>query len=163
METHLQGTGPKHLSTFPLADFIAEAKDAALLDAKSRSCTFVAGHVDAHLQLSGDRESLLAVLSNLIGNAFKFTQINSQVTVRAYEVAERILIEVSDHCGGLPYGDIERLFIPFVQVGRDRSGVGLGLSIARHTVFNHGGTLTAVDKPGIGCTFTINLPAFPHD
>jgi signal transduction histidine kinase len=159
IETHVDSIGPKHSTIFSLAEFINEAADSALLYGESKSCTFVATPVDERLRVTGDRELLLAALANLIGNAFKFTQVNSEVKVRAYEVAGRILIEVSDHCGGLPQGDVERLFIPFVQVGRDRSGVGLGLSIARQSIVTHGGTLTVIDRPGIGCMFTINLPA----
>lgn len=71
---------------------------------------------------------------------------------------DRLLIEVSDHCGGLGRGDAQRIFIPFSQRGDDKTGLGLGLGIARESVRADGGTLTVRDLPGEGCVFTINLP-----
>ncbi|MEP6505020.1 MAG: ATP-binding protein [Betaproteobacteria bacterium] len=50
------------------------------------------------------------------------------------------------------------MFAPFTQSSRDRSGLGLGLSIARQNVEADGGTLTVRDVPGTGCVFTIALP-----
>ncbi|HSH91374.1 MAG TPA: ATP-binding protein, partial [Ramlibacter sp.] len=51
-----------------------------------------------------------------------------------------------------------RMFSPFSQRSGDRSGLGLGLSIARQSVETDGGTLAVRDVPGIGCVFTISLP-----
>ena len=69
-----------------------------------------------------------------------------------------MLIDVQDHCGGLAHGSVERMFAPFAQHGHDRSGLGLGLSIARQSVEADHGTLSVRDLPGIGCVFTISLP-----
>jgi signal transduction histidine kinase len=76
----------------------------------------------------------------------------------AYAVSEQIFIDVKDHCGGLPGGQNGTLFAPFSQRGADRSGLGLGLSIARANVEADGGTLSVRDVPGTGCVFTIALP-----
>jgi signal transduction histidine kinase len=108
--------------------------------------------------LCGDRQLLLAAAGNLLQNAFKFTQPGTEVTLHAHASGDRILIDVEDGCGGLPAGDAERLFVAFEQRGDDRSGVGLGLSIARRSVEANRGTLTARDMPGRGCVFTIDLP-----
>ena len=97
-------------------------------------------------------------MGNLLQNAFKFTHHGSEVTLSAYASADRILIDVEDHCGGLPPGDPEKMYLPFTQNGVDRSGVGLGLPISRHGVEMSNGTLAARDLPGVGCVFTINLP-----
>jgi signal transduction histidine kinase len=67
---------------------------------------------------------------------------------------------VKDHCGGLPSGDAERLFLPFTQNGEDRTGLGLGLSIARRSVEANNGVLSVRDVPGTGCVFTIALPRY---
>jgi signal transduction histidine kinase len=50
------------------------------------------------------------------------------------------------------------MFSPFTQGGADRSGLGLGLSIARRTVESNGGSLTVLDMPGKGCVFSVRLP-----
>jgi hypothetical protein len=68
------------------------------------------------------------------------------------------LIEVADQCGGLPSGDLDELFSPFAQRGRDRTGLGLGLSISRRGVEANDGKLSVRNRPGKGCVFTIDLP-----
>jgi hypothetical protein len=69
-----------------------------------------------------------------------------------------VLIEVEDECGGLPEGKAEAMFGKFEQHHGDRSGLGLGLSIARRAVEASGGKLSVRDVPGVGCVFTIDLP-----
>jgi signal transduction histidine kinase len=76
----------------------------------------------------------------------------------AYAVSDRILIDVEDRSGGLPVGDTEQMFKPFMQGSEERTGLGLGLSIARVSVEANAGTLTVRNIPGTGCVFTIDLP-----
>lgn len=144
-------------SIFAVGEFVREAHEAGVLDAEARGLKLVAMEIDPVLAVEGHRE-LLGALTNLIGNALKFTMPNTTVTLTAHAVNDRVVIGVSDHCGGLRQGDAERLFVPFCQRGDDRSGVGLGLSIARESVCADGGTLTVTNLPGHGCVFTINLP-----
>jgi signal transduction histidine kinase len=141
-----------------VAEFIAEAAKTAGYEAAARGCGFSALPVDPLLAMSGNRVRLLAALVNLLQNAFKFTHPGSKVELSTRADGDRIFIEVSDHCGGLPSGDVERMFRPFTQSGEDRSGLGLGLSIARRNVESDGGSLTVRDVPGTGCVFTITLP-----
>lgn len=151
--------GPVQLQTsFPLDNFIAEIRSAMMLEANSASCILSFTKVDSSLSMFGDRDLLLSATANLVCNAIKFTQPLTEITVDAYAVADRILIDVKDHCGGLPNGVSEKLFLPFSQHGQDRSGLGLGLSIARRSVEADGGTLTVRNLPGEGCIFTIDLP-----
>ncbi len=90
---------------------------------------------------------------NVPMNAFKFTRHGSEVTLNAYAVADHILIEVEDHCGGLPSGDAEKMLLPFTQDSEDKSGLGLRLSISRHSVEANGGVLRVRDaaKTAIVC------------
>jgi signal transduction histidine kinase len=143
---------------FSLGLFVAEAGNSASLDASARGCTFSVDDVDAALGISGNRERLLAALVNLLHNAFKFTHAHTEVALRAVVEGDHVLVEVRDHCGGLPPGATSSIFQPFVQVGGDKSGLGLGLSIARRNVEADGGVLTVRDMPGTGCVFTIKLP-----
>jgi signal transduction histidine kinase len=83
------------------------------------------------------------------------------VKLRASTRSERVLIEVEDQCGGLPAGATESLLQPFVQRGRNRTGLGLGLSICRKAVTMMAGELHIRDLPGAGCVFTIDLPRRP--
>lgn len=143
---------------FSLAGFIADAASAAALDAERRGCQLSVPTVDPFLAVVGDRDHLLAALANLLQNALKFTQPRTRVTLHGYAVGDRVLIDVSDHCGGLPSGSAETMFSPFMQRSDDRTGLGLGLSIARQSVEADGGSLSVRDVPGTGCVFTMSLP-----
>jgi signal transduction histidine kinase len=144
--------------TFSVAHLVADATISASLYARSRGCTLTVPIVDPLLAVEGNRVLLVAALVNLLQNAFKFTHAHSEITLQAYEADDRVFIDVQDHCGGLPPGAAENLFRPFKQVASDKSGLGLGLSIARRSVEADGGSLSVRDLPGRGCIFTIDLP-----
>lgn len=152
------GTGPQQ--RISLASFIADAKTEADLKAAMRGCHFTVGDVDPLLDINVNHDLMLAALMNLLHNAFKFTHQHTQVTLEAYAIGERVLIDVKDQCGGLPPGDAEKMFTPFTQHSDDKTGMGLGLSIARKTVEADGGILSVKDMPGTGCVFTIDLPRY---
>ena len=143
---------------FSLSGFIEELKVTSSLEAAARKCPLIVAAVAPGLALSGDRDLLLAAAGNLLQNAFKFTQPGTEVTLHAHAVGDRIHIDVEDNCGGLRPGDAEAMFLPFIQRGDDKSGVGLGLSVSLRSVEANGGRLTVRDIPGRGCVFTIDLP-----
>lgn len=142
---------------FSLAAFIGEVKSAGELEAEVKGCTLAVSDVDPGLAVDGDRDLLFSAVGNLLQNAFKFTRPGSEVVLQAYASGNRILIDVKDHCGGLKGGDAEALFTPFLQVDEDRTGVGLGLAIARRSVEANQGSLSVRDRPGVGCVFTLDL------
>jgi len=145
---------------FSVAEFIAEVRYAADLAALFRGCILTVSPVDAELAVSGDRDFLYSVVGNLLQNAFKFTRKHTKVTLNAHAVADQGLIDVKDHCGGLQTGDAERMFLPFTQTGEDKSGLGLGLLVARRGAGSVTVLLPYVMFPGTGCIFTINLPRY---
>lgn len=146
------------LGAFSLEKFVDEIYAAATLSAKMHGCSLRASAVDADLALNGTRDLLLAAVANLLQNAFKFTKPGTEVLLTAYATGERIRIDIANHCGGLGAGVSDTMFLPFSQSGPDRSGIGLGLTIARQSVATNGGELTVRDVPGLGCIFTIDLP-----
>jgi signal transduction histidine kinase len=149
---------PSKLTTFSLADFIREIKNSAMLEAEVRRCTLAVPAVDEELAIDVDHDLLTSALGNLLQNAFKFTDKGSEVVLRAYAAGDRVLIEVEDHCGGLPEGLAEHIFRPFQQGADDRTGLGLGLSIAQRGIEACDGMLRVRDIPDQGCVFTIDLP-----
>lgn len=150
-------TGLTRTDLFSLAGLVEEVKRAARVAAKVRGCTISVAPVDKRLTISGNRDLLYGVLTSLVQNAFKFTRDHTEVTLRAYAIANSIYIAAQDHCGGLGTNDVEHLFMPFTQHGKVRTGLGLGLSTARQHVESMNGMLEARDLPGEGCAFTIRL------
>ncbi|MEO7338334.1 MAG: HAMP domain-containing sensor histidine kinase, partial [Caldimonas sp.] len=149
---------PLNKQVFSLASFIADAASAAALDPNARRCSFQLGPVDPQIEIEGDRELLFGALINVLQNAFKFTCPQTEVSLTTYEgEAGALFIDVQDHCGGLPPGFAATVFKPFTRRHEDRSGLGLGLSIAQSSVEDSEGILSVRDLPGTGCIFTIRL------
>ena len=140
-----------------LAGFLREIVRESTIDAESKRVA-VETIVRDGVTLDIDRKLITSAVSNLVRNAIKFSHAGGSVKVEVKEHDDAIVIEVEDSCGGLPLGAVEKLFDPFVQVGTDRSGFGLGLAIARQAVEAHGGALRVHDLPGKGCVFVMDLP-----
>jgi signal transduction histidine kinase len=153
-----EGAIKKSRESFSIAALIADAETAGVMQAEVSGCTLNVAPVDPRLAVTGNQVLLNAALANLLQNAFKFTRPQTEIRLSARGAGDRILIEVQDHCGGLPEGAAEKMFKPFAQAGHDKSGLGLGLSIARQSIEADGGRLTVQDLPGEGCIFTIDLP-----
>ena len=149
---------PARPALIPLAGFIAEAGFAASLQAKSWERGLHIGKVDPTLAVEADSDLLSSAVGNLLQNAFKFTHANTEVSLTARAAGDRVLIEVEDHCGGLPPGSEQHMFEPFTQAGANKSGLGLGLAICRRSVESNKGLLSVRDVPHSGCVFTIDLP-----
>ena len=141
-----------------LSRFITETHDAAILQAQAHGCRLATPEIDPTLAVEADPVLLSGALLNLLGNAFKFTAPGTVVRLEAYGAGDRVLISVSDECGGIPADAVASLFRPFVQRDANRTGLGLGLSFCRKYVESCRGTLTCSNLPGVGCVFTIDLP-----
>jgi anti-sigma regulatory factor (Ser/Thr protein kinase) len=139
-----------------LADFVAESKISASLEAQSQECKLAVSVVDPKLAVDADQAMLFSAVGNLLDNAFKFTRHNTKVSLHAYAAGARILIEVEDNCGGLPAREAENMLLPSTQGGSDEAG--RGLSICQRSVQANNGLLRVRDVPGSGCVFTIDLP-----
>lgn len=152
--------GVEHLETIAVCSLIEDVEIGACIQAKARNLQFTVATLPREVEIQGDRQILGGAIANLLQNAFKFTRPHGEVTLRATTVAERVLFEVDDECGGLPPGKIEDLFRPYEQRGADRTGVGLGLSICVKAARASGGSIRVHDRPGKGCTFILDLPRF---
>jgi signal transduction histidine kinase len=143
-----------------LAEFMEEVEVAAAIAARARTAQLTVTPIEGGIAINVDRQLLAAALANLLQNAFKFSRPNGHVVLRTDTATapDRVLIEVEDECGGLPAGRTEDLFGMFEQRGTDRSGLGVGLAIARAGVEVNGGEIRVRDLPGRGCIFTIDLP-----
>jgi signal transduction histidine kinase len=161
-ESRARAGAPAPRYSFGLADFILELKAAASAQARAYECSFSVGDVDPQLHVEADRVLLMAAADTLLEHAFKFSRSPGEVRLDARRSGDRILIDMSNNCGGLPPPRAEALFRPLAQAGVEGSRPGV-LSVARRSVEASGGTLTVRAASPVRCVFTINLPASETD
>jgi heavy metal sensor kinase len=120
---------------------------------------------DEHATILADPLVLRQAIINVIHNAIKFSQPNTDIKVMASQSGSGVKLRIADHGPGIPHEHRERIFDRFYRVDPARSnrngGNGLGLSIARWAVHVHHGMLTLDSSPGGGCTFEFEFPTAP--
>ena len=151
------------LSTVDWPEVIRGALDVARPAAAAKG---IALNVDVDEELGafvGDAPRLQQIVWNLVTNAVKFTPERGAVSIRLRRVRHALELSVTDTGEGIPPGFLPSVFEPFRQadgsITRRHDGLGLGLSIVRHLVEAHGGTIEAASAgEGCGSTFTVRLP-----
>lgn len=101
-----------------------------------------------------------SVLVNIIHNAIKFTDLGGRVLVRVDKDGGDLVVSIKDNGKGIPAGELNRIFERFYKVDKSRSdeGSGLGLSICKHIITDHGGRIWVESEEGKGSTFYFTLP-----
>lgn len=129
--------------------------------AREKSITFAVTGAEDLPVVRADPARVLQVLSNLVGNAVKFTPAGGSITLSAVRADGGVRCAVTDTGPGIPPAQIQRLFGKFWQAKRgDGRGVGLGLAIARGIVEAHGGTIDVRSEVGRGSVFSFALPVW---
>ncbi|HJX63449.1 MAG TPA: HAMP domain-containing sensor histidine kinase, partial [Polyangia bacterium] len=115
---------------------------------------------DPHLpKVHCDRDRILQVLSNLVGNATKATAEGGHITLRVEARGHELLFAVSDNGPGISEEDVKHLFERYWRSGEaEYKGTGLGLAIARGIVNAHGGRIWVESELGHGATFLFTIP-----
>jgi K+-sensing histidine kinase KdpD len=116
--------------------------------------------------IEADRDKLLQVLVNLVGNAFKYSPAGTQVDITVDARRTELLVAVSDRGWGIPPDDLPNVFDRYYRSDNGRvkavRGAGLGLSVSRDIVTAHGGELRVQSRETEGSTFTMVLPVKPE-
>jgi signal transduction histidine kinase len=161
------GGGKLEVRRFALGPFLDELETAFQVLALQRGVEF---HILRGASLPEgvlwDPDRINEVLGNLLSNAFKFTPRGGRVELRLDAQGESIHMEVRDTGAGIAPAQLPRIFDKFYQADNqesaDAEGTGLGLAIAKGIVEAHSGSISVDSTPGVGTTFTIELPiAFP--
>ena len=156
-----EGGGPIVFEEYPIHELVHESiKDSDTI-AKEKNISI---NVDCQKNIRARINPALMIqaLSNLLGNAVKYSEPDTIVNVKVEEVEQELKISFTDQGHGISSQHLERLFERFYRVDTARSrkmgGTGLGLSIVKHIAQVHGGQVTVESKLGQGSTFIIHLP-----
>jgi len=142
-------------------EVVAQAIDQNHVAADAQALQLVSGG-DHGATVYGDQALLVVALHNLIANAIHYSPGTSRVGIGVSNVNGIVEIAVTDQGVGIPEDDLDRVFERFFRIdparSRNTGGSGLGLSIVKHVVHNHGGDVRVWSQLGNGSTFTIRLP-----
>jgi signal transduction histidine kinase len=156
------GIFPLDVRPGDLRDPIRSVVEAHAELAEQRGVSLVSEVPPAPVMLRFDRERIVQLLSNLVGNGLKFTPRGGQVNVHLTDEPEGAVLEVRDTGPGILATELPHIFERFFRgtnVGEARaSGSGLGLAIARSIVEMHRGQIEVASKIGEGSAFTVRLP-----
>ncbi len=149
------------LNDFRLDSFLNEIAELFKMRIEDKGIEFIT-EINLPLTVHADEKRLRQILLNLLSNAVKFTQ-QGKITFKVNKINESKLIcfEVEDSGIGIPPNDIEAIFLPFQQIGKQNwqvEGTGLGLSISQKIVTMMGGQLQVESKQGKGSRFWFSIP-----
>ena len=147
-------------TNLPLVTLVKEAAESLKPVATEKLINLNVVCADSGVIAWADRDKVIQVLMNLIGNALKFTPPRGQVTVavKKNDVAW-MQISVTDTGPGVPGEEVNKVFGRFYQIDRTGKGTGLGLAISKALVEMHGGKIWLESEVGKGSTFCFTLPA----
>ena len=159
MEARALTIQPSRLRT---AQLLFDAVQAESALASSRSIDLRFEHARNLPDIWGDRDRLLQIFENLIGNALKFTEPGGHVSIGTVSTGDDVVFWIKDTGSGIPAADLPHIFDRFWQARRDDRGAGLGLPIVKGLVEAHGGRIWIDSEPGRGSTFFFTIPAAPR-
>ncbi len=151
-------------ANLPLVTLVKEAAESLRPVAAEKLINLTVMSADPGVIAWADRDKVIQVLMNLIGNALKFTPTRGEVTVAvAKNSAAWMQISVTDTGPGIPAEEVNKVFGRFYQIGQagtqKTQGTGLGLAISKALVEMHGGKIWVESEAGKGSTFSFTLPA----
>ena len=146
-----------------VATIVADAVHGVSADARARDIT-VTVHASGTLpSVTGDADALRSAVQNIVGNAVKYSPNGGTVDVRTQMDGAGVEIRVADRGLGIDAADLPHIFKPFYRgrraVDAQVRGTGVGLSVVRHVIHAHQGTITVDSRVGEGTTVIVKLPS----
>jgi PAS domain S-box-containing protein len=151
-------------ANLPLVTLVKEAAESLRPMAAEKLINLTVMSADPGIIAWADRDKVVQVLMNLIGNALKFTPTGGKVTIAVTKnSAAWMQISVTDTGPGIPAEEVNKVFARFYQIGQagtqKTQGTGLGLAISKALVEMHGGKIWVESEAGKGSIFSFTLPA----
>ena len=151
-----------HVAELDLIELGKRVADAVRPAAEVRRIALSVDAGQGELLAFGDPHRLEIVLTNLVGNALKFSPDGARIGIAIWHDDARLGIDVTDDGPGIAESELERIFDRFYQVEgserRRQGGAGIGLALAKKLVDLHGGELSVQSQLGVGSTFRVSLP-----
>ena len=152
-------------TTCNAADLIQQAVAGVQAIANQQNITFKIRPSNAQVWVAAD--AIVQTLTNLLGNAIKFSPADSTITLSVQQQTDHVLFQIADQGRGIPADKLEAIFGRFQQVdasdSRTKGGTGLGLAICRSIIDQHGGQIWAESTVSVGSTFFFTLPLPPEE
>lgn len=141
-----------------LSSILAEAVEAHADSAREKGVSLELDLAIDGVVMSCDRDRIIQVLGNLLGNAIKFSPSGGRVVLHAEREGPEVLLSVRDEGPGIAPEDHPRVFDPYWHKDKGKRGTGLGLFISKGIVSAHGGRIGVHSRLGAGSTFWLTLP-----
>lgn len=147
---------PYNFSTLSVNDFFEDCATELEIDLESRSVLFdYSNYVEADVRIIADAEQLRRVINNIISNSVKYMdKVQKKIHLRVKDVGDFIQIEIEDNGKGIGSKELQYIFDRFYRTDASRNsstgGSGIGLSIVKKIVEEHGGKIWATSKEGTG-------------
>jgi len=159
----LEGQEPElHFEPFSLAELVQDVSQKLKLETEKKGLRLELDIPNDAPFVSGDIALIARVLENLIENAIKYTADGGTILLTITPGPTRIAARVSDTGPGIPEAELPRIFERFYRVEKARGeapqGTGLGLAIVRRILELHGSRIDVESRPGVGTSFTFELP-----
>ncbi|MFI8482176.1 KinB sensor domain-containing domain [Pseudomonas sp. NPDC078700] len=152
------GVQKLELAPCNLVDLVSQTEQRFASEAAEKGINLLCEADDDLPEVPLDRGQIDRVLDNLMVNALRHTAAGGEILLNVQIEDQTLIICVKDDGDGVLFSQQSRIFEPFVQVGKRKGGVGLGLALCKEIVQLHGGHISLESKPGEGALFCINLP-----
>lgn len=147
------------IDQLPVGDILEEAQMILQPLAKKNDVTLHIESVNPSVLAFADKERVLRVMINLVGNSIKFTRKHSKIAIKARSDQQFVYVSVVDAGPGIPESRLATVFDDFWQARKTTDqGPGIGLSVVKSVIEAHGGTVLAERNLSGGTTFTFSLP-----
>lgn len=161
------GKAELHRTKIDLAALLMQFRNDVALICQSKKQTLTLDVPESLPTAHCDASSVQHILTNLVGNAHKFTPEGGAITIRACEAGQFLRVDVEDNGPGIPAESQSAIFEAFAQVDRQdgpgAKGTGLGLKIAKSLAQLNGGLISVASTPGHGSCFSFTLPMYDKE
>jgi signal transduction histidine kinase len=145
-----------------LVELVKNSLEAYKFQISDNGFNIVSDLPDESIELKFDRDAVSQVLLNLLNNAVKYSDKEKYIGVEVSKNSDFAMISVTDHGIGILKEELKKIFEKFYRVStvrkKETPGSGLGLTLAKHIVEAHGGTIEVESEVGKGSRFTVRLP-----